>query len=172
MKAFVRGVCLLVLMSSGFVFGQEKEGEKKEPPKSAFADKKLEEAVRRYVFEKRDNDQPITAEDVKNISTIEAKRKGITNLSGLDFSSCTNIRTSCFSALGRLANDFAGFCLRFSQDFFSLFFRVCSCFCSHTGILQSLFDGCPTVLQGSDDRSVSPSPQDYKHDRKVKDLNE
>lgn len=40
---------------------------------SIFPDKALENAVRRYVFEKRNNDQPLTEDDVKNISTISFK---------------------------------------------------------------------------------------------------
>jgi internalin A len=49
-----------------------------------FADKNLEAAVRRYVFEKRNNDQPLTEDDVVNISTIQGKNKGIKDLSGLE----------------------------------------------------------------------------------------
>lgn len=49
-----------------------------------FPDKQLEAAVRKQVFEKRDNDQPITAEDVKNISTIRGAGMGITDLTGLE----------------------------------------------------------------------------------------
>ena len=49
-----------------------------------FPDKKLEAAVRRYVFEKRGTDKPLVEADVVNISTIEAKNAGITDLTGLD----------------------------------------------------------------------------------------
>ena len=49
-----------------------------------FPDKNLEEAVRRYVFEKRDTDEPITAEDVAQISTISARSRGIRDLTGLE----------------------------------------------------------------------------------------
>jgi internalin A len=49
-----------------------------------FPDKALEAAVRQYVFAKRDNDMPIVAEDVKDISTIIAKNKGIKSLAGLE----------------------------------------------------------------------------------------
>lgn len=48
-----------------------------------FPDKALEAAVRREVFEKRYNTEPITAEDVKNISQVVGKGKGIKNLEGL-----------------------------------------------------------------------------------------
>jgi hypothetical protein len=55
-----------------------------------FPDKNLEAAVRKYVFEKRDKTDPLTAEDVRDISTIESKgkkddqEKKIRDLSGLD----------------------------------------------------------------------------------------
>jgi len=49
-----------------------------------FPDKKLDGVVRKYVFEKRDNDKPLTKEDVATISTIQAKNAGITNLAGLE----------------------------------------------------------------------------------------
>lgn len=52
-----------------------------------FPDKALEAVVRKYVFEKRNNDQPLVEADVQNISTIEGKfRAGdkITNLAGLE----------------------------------------------------------------------------------------
>jgi internalin A len=48
-----------------------------------FPDKNLETAVRREVFEKRYNAEPITADDVKNISQVVGKGKGIKNLEGL-----------------------------------------------------------------------------------------
>lgn len=49
-----------------------------------FPDKNLEAVVRRYVFEKRNNAEPLTEKDVESISTIEGKKKGITNLAGLE----------------------------------------------------------------------------------------
>jgi len=49
-----------------------------------FPDKNLEKVVWRYVFEKRNNDQPLVEKDVENISTIEAKNAGIKNLAGLE----------------------------------------------------------------------------------------
>ena len=49
-----------------------------------FPDENLEAAVRQYVFEKRHNDEPITAEDVATISTITARSKGIRDLTGLE----------------------------------------------------------------------------------------
>ena len=49
-----------------------------------FPDKNLEAAVRQYVFEKRNTEDPITAEDVATISTITARGKGIRDLTGLE----------------------------------------------------------------------------------------
>ncbi len=51
---------------------------------SIFPDKALEAVVRTYVFEKKNNDQPIVEADVINISTIKGKNKGITDLTGLE----------------------------------------------------------------------------------------
>ena len=57
---------------------------------SLFPDTNLETAVRRYVFEKRNNQEPITAEDVVNISTISVDGiskpadQRIKDLSGLE----------------------------------------------------------------------------------------
>ena len=50
-----------------------------------FPDKNLEAVVRKNVFEKRNNTEPLTAKDVENISSIEGKGKGIKNLKGLEF---------------------------------------------------------------------------------------
>ncbi len=49
-----------------------------------FPDKNLEKVVRQYVFAKKDNQEPLTDDDVKNISTIYGKKSGITNLAGLE----------------------------------------------------------------------------------------
>jgi internalin A len=49
-----------------------------------FPDKNLAAVVRQYVFEKRNNDEPIVEEDVVNISTITGKRRGIKDLTGLE----------------------------------------------------------------------------------------
>ncbi len=69
---------------------EEKADATKEKAESIFADKNLEAAVRRYVFEKKNNDEPIVAADVRDISTIEAKKKGIRDLSGLEH--CRSLR--------------------------------------------------------------------------------
>ncbi len=60
-------------------------------PKNLFPDKNLEAAVRKYVFEKRDNEEPLTEDDVRDISTIEHKglklkdEQKIKDLSGLEY---------------------------------------------------------------------------------------
>jgi len=66
--------------------GKKAEAKKpKEPaPKSIFPDENLEKAVRKQVFAKRDNNQPITAEDVANISTVKGRGMGIRDLTGLE----------------------------------------------------------------------------------------
>jgi len=48
-----------------------------------FPDKGLEAVVRREVFEKRYNTEPLTEADVKNISQVIGKGKGIKSLEGL-----------------------------------------------------------------------------------------
>jgi Leucine-rich repeat (LRR) protein len=53
-------------------------------PVSFFKDKALEAAVRKQVYAKRDNQEVLTAEDVDNLSIIEAKGAKITDLSGLE----------------------------------------------------------------------------------------
>lgn len=58
--------------------------EKPAPPPSLFADPALEAAVRAEVFEKRFNQEPLKAEDVKNISRVMGRGKGIKNLAGLE----------------------------------------------------------------------------------------
>lgn len=70
---------------------QEKKAEPAKPatppppaPKSIFPDKNLEKAVREQVFAKRNTQDPITAEDVKNISTVRGKGLGIKDLTGLE----------------------------------------------------------------------------------------
>lgn len=49
-----------------------------------FPDKGLEAAVRKEVFAKRYNDEPLTKEDVKNISRVHGRGKGIQDLTGLE----------------------------------------------------------------------------------------
>lgn len=49
-----------------------------------FPDKGLEAAVRKEVFAKRYNTEPLTKDDVKNISQVLGKGKGIKSLAGLE----------------------------------------------------------------------------------------
>lgn len=59
------------------------------PAVPLFLDKNLEKAVRKFVFEKRDNDKPLVEADLVNLSTIQASSQNITNLSGLE--KCVNL---------------------------------------------------------------------------------
>ncbi len=54
-----------------------------------FPDKNLEAALRKLVFEKRENMEELTDEDLAKISTLEAKNSGIKDLAGLE--KCTNL---------------------------------------------------------------------------------
>jgi Leucine-rich repeat (LRR) protein len=54
-----------------------------------FPDKNLEAALRALVFEKKANMDELTDDDLRKISTLEAKGKKIQNLSGLE--KCTNL---------------------------------------------------------------------------------
>ena len=49
-----------------------------------FVDKALEAAVRQQVFSKRSSKEPLTADDVKRVSTVRASGKKIRNLKGLE----------------------------------------------------------------------------------------
>src|SRR5438105_205609 len=53
-------------------------------PKELFPDKGLEKAVRKSVYEKRDNDKPLVESDLANISIIQAGNMGISSLAGLE----------------------------------------------------------------------------------------
>jgi internalin A len=52
-------------------------------PSDLFPDKQLEAVVRKEVFEKRYNSDPLSADDVKNISQVVGKGKEIKSLEGL-----------------------------------------------------------------------------------------
>ena len=54
-----------------------------------FPDKNLEAALRSLVFEKKNNAEELTDDDLRKISTLEAKGRKIQNLSGLE--KCTNL---------------------------------------------------------------------------------
>ena len=76
--SFIRGFLFAVLLSNCIA---------NQAPKAfgddLIPDKNLEAAVRKEVFEKRYNTEPLTADDVKNISQVVGKGKGIKNLEGL-----------------------------------------------------------------------------------------
>jgi hypothetical protein len=57
------------------------------PGEPLFPDPALEAAVRKQVFAKRHTAEPLVEADVVNVSTVEAKAAGITNLAGLE--ACT-----------------------------------------------------------------------------------
>ena len=52
------------------------------PAQTLFPDRNLEAVVRKYVLDKRDSNEPLTASDVATISTIVGK--GVRDLSGLE----------------------------------------------------------------------------------------
>jgi len=54
-----------------------------------FPDQGLEAAVRRQVFAKRDTTEPLVEADVVNVSTVEARNRGVRNLAGLE--KCRNL---------------------------------------------------------------------------------
>jgi internalin A len=74
------GVTLaFTLLASLSTFAQPEQ-----PGTPLFPDQNLEKAVRKFVFEKRDNDKPLVEADVVNLSTIQGTGLGITNLTGLE----------------------------------------------------------------------------------------
>src|SRR5580698_1371747 len=52
-------------------------------------DKNLEAAVRAVIFEKKDNTAEITDDDLKKVFVLEARGKGIKDLSGME--KCVNL---------------------------------------------------------------------------------
>ena len=81
---------ILLMLACGAGYAAEKEADKAATNKAEkveipiFPDKNLEAAVRKFVFEKRDNDKPITETDVANLSTIQGNGLGIKDLTGLE----------------------------------------------------------------------------------------
>lgn len=71
----------LALLQS--LFGPSLVGDSTANAQDLFPDKALEAAVRKEVFEKRYNAEPLTVDDVKNISQVVGKSKGIKSLEGL-----------------------------------------------------------------------------------------
>jgi len=75
------------ILGAAHLKAQETEApaqEEQAPEVSIFPDKQLEEVVRQSVYEKRNTDKPITAEDVVDVSTIKGRGKQIRDLSGLE----------------------------------------------------------------------------------------
>mgnify|MGYP001319503024 CR=1 FL=1 len=94
---FTRGIVVVGLMLGLAVvpapFAEDKKEEKKEEkkveapkpkPQSVFKDKALEEGVRKFVFAKRYNKEPLLEADLIHLSTIKATNAGIKDLSGLE----------------------------------------------------------------------------------------
>ena len=54
-----------------------------------FEDPNLEKAVRQQVHDKRNSDKPLTAEDVRHVSTVQARSMNIRSLKGLEH--CTQL---------------------------------------------------------------------------------
>ncbi len=75
---------ILILALCSSAMAQEESTDQETKPQSIFPDKNLEAAVRKAVFSKRYNDEPILAEDVAQISTIKGSGMGIKDLSGLE----------------------------------------------------------------------------------------
>ena len=81
-------VFLLLACVAGYAAEPETDKAKTNKTEKAevpiFPDKQLETAVRKFVFDKRDNDKPITEADVANLSTIQGVVMGIKDLTGLE----------------------------------------------------------------------------------------
>ncbi|MFO1062267.1 MAG: leucine-rich repeat domain-containing protein [Pirellulales bacterium] len=74
MRACLSAICAVLTLSAvGSLSAQD-----------LFPDKALEAAVRKEVFAKRYNQEPLTKDDVKNISQVIGKGKGIKSLAGLE----------------------------------------------------------------------------------------
>tara|TARA_B100001245_G_scaffold200909_1_gene160885 strand:- start:79 stop:1476 length:1398 start_codon:yes stop_codon:yes gene_type:complete len=94
---YTRGIAVIGLMLGLAIvpalFAEDKKEEKKEEkkveapkpkPQSVFKDKALEEGVRKFVFAKRYNKEPLLEADLIHLSTIKATNAGIKDLSGLE----------------------------------------------------------------------------------------
>lgn len=71
---------MLGLLAAGWM-AQAAEGD---APAPVFPDKNLEKAARKYIFEKRDNDKPIVAADLANLSILLGPAAGLASLAGLE----------------------------------------------------------------------------------------
>ncbi len=81
MNRIIHKLLILIITVAAFAVGGSARAEGDSV--SVFPDKGLEKAVRKYVFEKKYNDEPITEDDVKNLSTIHGKGLKIKDLTGL-----------------------------------------------------------------------------------------
>ncbi len=81
-----RRVCLYLAFAGLIAATHVTPARSEEPqkPASVIADPGLEAAVRAEVYEKRHNAEPITVEDLKNISRVIGRGKKIKDLSGLE----------------------------------------------------------------------------------------
>lgn len=85
-----RGLILVAVVLGVFLFGPFSMGPvsigiELVQAQSVFPDKGLEAAIRQEVFAKRYNEEPITADDVKNISQVVGKGKNIQSLEGMQY---------------------------------------------------------------------------------------
>src|SRR5258706_9265627 len=78
------GTGLLLALGSRAAETNKTEATTNKPEVSIFPDKNLETAVRKFVFEKRDNNKPITEADVVSLSTINGSGGQIKDLTGLE----------------------------------------------------------------------------------------
>ena len=79
MSSWMVGRFTVVLFVIGLLLGLDQAA-----AEVLFPDESLEAVVRKNVFSKRDNEEPLTADDVKDLSQIIGKGKGIKDLSGLE----------------------------------------------------------------------------------------
>lgn len=82
---FASVLTIIVLAGAALVFAAEQA-----VAAGPFADPNLETAVRAMLFDKKDPATPLTDEDLRKVFILEAKAKGIKDLSGLD--KCTNLQ--------------------------------------------------------------------------------
>src|SRR6185295_10436730 len=76
--------CFLLSLVLGAAMASYAAEDQPKESKELFPDKALERAVRKSVYEKRDNDKPLVESDLGNISIIQASNMGISGLAGLE----------------------------------------------------------------------------------------
>ncbi len=95
MKKFYPFTVLALLLGFSWCLGlrsapaQDEAKEEEKPAEEikaepVFPDKNLEKAVRKFVFAKRDNEEPLVEGDVLTLSTIKGVEMGIKDLTGLE----------------------------------------------------------------------------------------